>query len=89
MASEFPGSRSPQPGDGRGAGVGALMKQVERYIHEQNYEAALAIIRAIRSQDQDNPYANAYEERIQLLLSMKRAVKTAQAGAAAAEGWRA
>ncbi len=86
MASEFPGSRSPQPGDGRGAGVGALMKQVERYIHEQNYEAALAIIRAIRSQDQDNPYANAYEERIQLLLSMKRAVKTAQAGAAAAAG---
>jgi hypothetical protein len=83
MASDFQGSRSPQPGDGRGAGVGALMKQVERYIHEQNYEAALAIIRAIRSQDEDNPYANAYEERIQLLLSMKRAVKTAQAGAAA------
>jgi hypothetical protein len=62
------------------------MKQVERYIHDQNYEAALAIVRAIRSQDQDNPYANAYEERIQLLLSMKRAVKTAQAGATAAAG---
>jgi len=79
MGSDFPASRSSQPGDARSGGIAALMKQVERYIQDQNYEAALAIVRAIRSQDQDNLYASAYEERIQLLLQMKRATKAAAA----------
>jgi tetratricopeptide (TPR) repeat protein len=68
MDSETPEKgRELSEGD-RIAAVGSLIKQVEKCIKDQNFEAALDLIETIRKKDGQNLYIHAYEERVRGLM---------------------
>ena len=45
-----------------------LLRQADTLVKEKKYEAAMKLVRAVRAQDPQNPYAIAYEERIRVLV---------------------
>ena len=49
-------------------GTAFLLRQADMLVKDGKYEAALKLIRAVRAQDPQNPYAKAYEDRIRALV---------------------
>ena len=45
-----------------------LLRQADTLVKEKKYEAAMKLVRAVRAQDPQNPYAIAYEERIRAII---------------------
>jgi Flp pilus assembly protein TadD len=53
--------------------IAALLEEADKHIKDGNIDAALEVIRRAQAQDRNNVYALAYVERIQALMSARKA----------------
>ena len=65
--------------------VAGFLKQADKLVRERNYSLALEQIAKARAKDPTNSYAEAYEQRVQILLSALNEKKQAFTNSAALE----